>query len=466
MAEFTIDQIARSSLNRLSKWMKITGVTLSMAAMLVSCDKGGGPPEPDPDPAPGNVTAVAEAPASLYEGQSGEWSASCDAEDGLARMKIFYDAPNGSFEKELSVSGTSKDTTFTTSHTAQGNASLQVRCEGDYEFGVNPIDFDDDNVNVDRNPYATTSISIEDFFDGSVVNGSLTFPGSKTFTTTNGVVSINQEDRISRDSLEQGLYRIVFETENEYVNHSSKLKMENYEIESLRILPQERGDWNHQDYLNHLIRESENVLASERWENGIELDVFLYDSSAFVADASVPGARAQETTSTDSLADKHFIDDAETVYNMLNDMIPGLTINVYRESCDTDVEFPKSTLENYENHRYITVGGRPNAPFAISQGKSRDGRKVLNASMHQQTDPRAAVNLFGVLADALQTLGPNNQGRENDTVSPYSEYTGLVQPMLDVLYSRPIASGKYSGLSLPGKDGVVDTVYDYVPDNE
>lgn len=439
----------------------------ALAMIMVSCSSPSGPElEPEPEP---KLTQIETTIPQLTQYKTANIHLQANNPDTLKELTLTETTPTGETNTYTATPNATRwDTTLTRTYNQPGTLDLELTI--DTKHPEHTTEHWNQQPTIQPTPYVEEqTIHAHNFFTQEPVNGHLTLPGHRTFELTNGQTTITREDKIHADSLANGLYRILFEPENGYIENSRKLRPdENQEIH-LDILPEEHGPWEwdvHERNLRTRDWDTPGIKFTYRWpgtpENPAEIAIYLYDERYGINCDEARGKCFREPTNEEEeswVAPEEFLADVEQVHQELDEMIPNVTFRYARESQEDVPDYGHQT-----DHLAIYHAGSPDVPFSLSRGfwfadedfiETGNGRNqggyVYNAVLDRKTPiGEQPPSLLGaVRIDAIENMGIAPGSNADVIKGPsdpnHREWEPRVPYMLQVWYSesRPAYSGVY-----------------------
>ncbi len=454
---------------------------IPIALMAAACsdtpsDSSQADPEPDPPPQNESIEVVTNLPSSYA------WDAPVDKRfrashpDGFSEGFVeFY--VNG--ERVWSIDAANRgsiDTTWTHSFDLE---TTPMDFTADLEVKYSLVDSFErvedrnsvsgtENIAVTRSPFTETTVQVQDFFTQEPVTGSLTLRGNRTVPVVNGEASLSRFEKVHKDSLENGLYRILLEASG-YVTHSSILTPKEDGLREVNVLPEQAEDWSYELYADHLYPTSQGDVLTQRLKDGETYTVWIYRNHYFEGCENNTRSCAVESSDTNLLGSESYLNDAGAVWTQTNSYLLNVDIEVKEDTKDSG--FPTKTQEQTN---VVLASGSPGVPFSITQGHriNHPAGEVNNNYIHhvimfQRTDPPATFTIWAVWADVINSLALDNNGKERETVIPEldnSRPTPFALNAIATLYSTEAGSGVHNNANQANSQGVIiSTVPDWVP---
>lgn len=383
--------------------------------------------------------------------------------DGFKELKFEYHEGSSSTPvwSETQSSGTKFEKSWLPSADGLVPARLEwayVDANPDAERGSGSLD-----IQILDTRFAEGSFAFRGRFGGDP-NGYFTVstPEKKKISTLeiiDGVVNYDRSHRIDADSLDER--KLVHLTEaSGYVTQRAPMSKEDGEI-----VPWKAQDWDSQVVLDHLmdpvpmLAEQGALHANEHWPIGSEIDVLVFDEQYFVLGDS--GLEATNPVNSDYLPNQRYIDGSISAYSYLDALLPQIKLNIKLQS-ESEEAFPQK-IEDSVNK--IFVGAWPNGESDINRSNDTSNGAFTGAFAMQRTDSPYTGPLLegGILSDATENFGSKTSYQNSLTVDlEVAKLRPIGKKNLLFRYDRPIGSGEYHGVGVPGHNGLVDVVPDYI----
>jgi hypothetical protein len=435
--------------------------------------------EPDPPARNSPMSIVTDLPSYHWD-EPVEQSIRISDDDGIAsgfvRAYALMDSSSDTlevFSQELRNEGTS----FVKAWTAPSfpeETSLDTSGELFVEYSVTDGFSEPETKTATRSTpirpsrFTEFDLRIEDFFSGQGLDGHVTFPGWRTAPIIDGVASIGRDMEISRDSLENTLYRVVVESSS-HPDHSSQLRTDDSGVMPVRV-----SDDYDKVFLHDLDRHgfAEGSFVTYRVEDGTEIINRMYDCSHVVKNAELNRFDFVRTDDETLLAPEGFFSEQEQYLNEALAMIPSST-NIsatYVRDCDSDL--PR-TIDFEDGNVYFMSGGSDDANFALerasrvnNQGHVSGAYLLKNTGFEQ--DPFSLPSAIArEMAEHLGVPTSSGQGSRIATINLDSIWTPEAKEVFELHYSRPSYSGivNLEGAGFENKSGTKTTYFgDWVSD--